>query len=974
MWWDFENCNLPAGVNVFKVAHTITAAVRTNGIKGPVTITAFGDILQLSRVNQEALSSTGINLTHIPHGGKNSADRSLLVDLMYWVSQNPPPAHLFLISGDRDFASILHRLRMNNYNILLASPESAPGVLCSAASIMWHWHALVRGEKLNGKHFNQPPDGPYGSWYGHYKLPLEDPFSVTEQPACAQTEQPACPRAEDLPEAGSDIKLRSVPKTVVRLVRHILNDHPKGISITDLRSELAKSNVSIDKDLYGYKKFSRFLLSMPHILKLRSEGDGQYVVSGVTPKIAEPFDCNSVVFSGPISNNGDQDLIVTSKLNGEDKSIAGAVDRKLSLPPSSESNVEEPPKKMHKPYPLDESVTGAVDGNSPLPPSPELNVRELQQQSQVDKKVVEPVNEGHLPPVVEQDSASEVGFFKKVWRKCLGSSNGGSKNKSKNIPEKCTTSVVDSSEEKSQTTVECSTSVSSSENTKVEDKSAKSRSQDANPVCPVSYSSASNESGVDSKTATGSEAYGDKSRTTPGFFNRIVNWCKFWKSDPNYDILNDQSSKKVNQINIHSEKNELFSKDSFWIDVESFLDTHNGSVVVSQSRTREQMAQNLQKEGPLALRSLSEHDLLLLVDLLISEMKWVEECPSQTSPFKLTLPVGKSLVGDSRGSNGLRSIFLGTTSPEHDGKKKCQNFPHTGVSPPIINKRLSIRSRSDILADCQKLVNEILKEHPEGYNMGSFRKLFLERYGYALDLQRLGYQKLASLLQIMPGVKIESAYIIPSGKAPNSPCLESAVPDSQKNNATHLAANSGSESTDATKKCDDFDSPWEELGPVSNTSSRNGLEFASRRKDIEQTERPKYPDYEPSVSDDEFSDSEKETSTLTGPEGQGKRINEEDSSLLQILDSWYSSKEGDDKNNKSENVEGMIDCSTNGSKPSGSSAAKTNNESLLGNNVRKQRPQKSYSFVADQVGSNKDKLIDGILGSLKKSDDSRIQG
>ncbi|BBH08263.1 DNA-binding protein [Prunus dulcis] len=67
VWWDFENCHLPAGVNVFKVAHAITAAIRANGIKGPIQITAFGDMLQLSRANQEALSSTGVNLTHVPH-------------------------------------------------------------------------------------------------------------------------------------------------------------------------------------------------------------------------------------------------------------------------------------------------------------------------------------------------------------------------------------------------------------------------------------------------------------------------------------------------------------------------------------------------------------------------------------------------------------------------------------------------------------------------------------------------------------------------------------------------------------------------------------------------------------------------------------------------------------------------------------------------------------------------------------------
>lgn len=68
VWWDFENCNIPSGTNVFKVAHLITAAVRANGIKGPVQITAFGDVFQLSRANQEALSSTGISLNHVPQG------------------------------------------------------------------------------------------------------------------------------------------------------------------------------------------------------------------------------------------------------------------------------------------------------------------------------------------------------------------------------------------------------------------------------------------------------------------------------------------------------------------------------------------------------------------------------------------------------------------------------------------------------------------------------------------------------------------------------------------------------------------------------------------------------------------------------------------------------------------------------------------------------------------------------------------
>ncbi|KAE9448945.1 hypothetical protein C3L33_19157, partial [Rhododendron williamsianum] len=159
VWWDFENCQLPPERTCSRWARAL--------------------LLQSGRMgSRDPFRSPRLVICCSCPGGKNSADRSLLVDLMYWVSQNPPPAHLFLISGDRDFAGTLHRLRLNNYNILLASPETAPSVLCSAASIMWHWNALVKGENLTGKYFNQPPDGPYGSWYGHYRVPLEDPFAV----------------------------------------------------------------------------------------------------------------------------------------------------------------------------------------------------------------------------------------------------------------------------------------------------------------------------------------------------------------------------------------------------------------------------------------------------------------------------------------------------------------------------------------------------------------------------------------------------------------------------------------------------------------------------------------------------------------------------------------------------------------------------------------------------------------------------
>lgn len=59
---------MPKGNYAYRLAQFITSAVRTNGIKGPVSITAFGDVMQLSRSTQEVLSATGINITHVPNG------------------------------------------------------------------------------------------------------------------------------------------------------------------------------------------------------------------------------------------------------------------------------------------------------------------------------------------------------------------------------------------------------------------------------------------------------------------------------------------------------------------------------------------------------------------------------------------------------------------------------------------------------------------------------------------------------------------------------------------------------------------------------------------------------------------------------------------------------------------------------------------------------------------------------------------
>lgn len=511
-------------------------------------------------------------------GGKNSADRSLLLDLMYWVSQNPPPAHLFLISGDRDFASILHRLRMNNYNILLASPECAPGVLCSAASIMWHWQDLLRGENLTGKHFNQPPDGPYGSWYGHYKVPLLNPFSDVEQAACSQTEESF--------EPGSDCKLRPIPKAIVKKIRSILNSHPKGLPIIDLHSELQRTNW-IDKDWYGYKKFSRFLLSMPHILQLKSDGDGQSMVHGTTSKSSEPLECNSGISVGPASKNEDTDLNLSSKLSADGRSINGRADRKifpekLSKAMSPNLNVNDTMEKGQLPFPPDEKVETVIGGAADRMAS-DLNVKDTMEKVETVNNTQE--SESHLHAVVRQDSPSEVGYFKRVWRRWIGNDNDGSK--SDKGQEKHSTSGNGSGNKSQPMPEKHSISDDSNAKRKDEENHLKSASQIFYQACPLSSSSSHIKSSPpDNRTTIGAEVNDNMSCTRPGIFNGIVSWYKSWRSTPSSDKLSDHACDRLNLAIDRSEEHELFSKDSFWSDMESFVDSPKGSLIVSESRTR----------------------------------------------------------------------------------------------------------------------------------------------------------------------------------------------------------------------------------------------------------------------------------------------------------------------------------------------------------------------------------------------------
>ncbi|XP_051127271.1 uncharacterized protein LOC127248790 [Andrographis paniculata] len=940
VWWDFENCSLPVNTNVFKVTQGITNAVRANGIKGPIQVTAFGDVMQISRINQEALSATGINLCHVPSGGKNSADRSLLVDLMYWVSQNPPPAHIFLISGDRDFAGILHKLRMSNYNILLASPDSAPNVLISAATIMWHWSSLLKGENITGRFFNQPPDGPYNSWYGQYRTPIEDPFAVVEH-------QTSCLPAEELVES----KVRPIPKSVMKQIRHILNSYPDGIAISQLGTELNKCNLTIDKDFYGYRKLSRFLSAMPHVVKLIHLGKDQYIVKGTNSRYAdEPIPTSSIreleggkfskvdseISSGDdISKKNTASQIPELKVNAEmlgqhdtSTSINTPIVKvknhsKSSQDPKREEELKESPRKRSI------QEIQEQDRNIKLQEKPKKfkaasTAIESKDISQNDEK------QGVGPDEV---SHSESGIFRRLWTKWFASVDMNDKEKNLN---KCEEMKGAKDNIGKKTVVPC---------------------KSFQYMYPALFSPSSHEALIDDRIPRDDGTVPNVPAQGSGFLNKKITWLKYWNS-LEFDNKVDKNGEVMDQVKVSSKQLELFSKASFWKELESFLDTTQGAAVFSQSRTRENLVQNLQKQGPLMLKSLPESDLLHLIDLLISDKKWVEECCSEAFPFRLVRLTEKDQINNPPAvSNGLSLIFEDREpNLQQLGNRKHQNPPHTGVTQNVVAHRgSSSKSRNQLLADCQKLVDHILKEYPDGFNTGLFGKLFVEKFGYALDLQKHGYEKLQDLLRTIPGVELKSNLLFPAGAFKN---LETDLSEQESKIAP--TGESCDESFVSPNNDDDSDSSWDELGPLDNSGL--GLTGKTQKRETEH----KVPDYEP-LNVDNFSDSEEEKFSLSESEVKSKQ-EEERSSLLQILDSWYGDEKGDnrmkDQPVDSKKLIDIADSSWLQSKPSG---PKAKTPSVATSHLKRCKPSKMYSFVAEQPFDNNDKLVDGMLSSLKKS-------
>lgn len=147
--WDIENCSVPAAATPWSVAAAVTGSLRSCGFTGPVWgLFAYGDFALMPPATRRQLQSTGWRLCDVPSGRKDAADRALQLDLLLFARECPAPAVVLLISGDRDFAPSMHRLRGLNYITLIAAPVATANVAkeltCSAARV-FDWASLACG-------------------------------------------------------------------------------------------------------------------------------------------------------------------------------------------------------------------------------------------------------------------------------------------------------------------------------------------------------------------------------------------------------------------------------------------------------------------------------------------------------------------------------------------------------------------------------------------------------------------------------------------------------------------------------------------------------------------------------------------------------------------------------------------------------------------------------------------------------------
>jgi len=126
-------------------AYEVVVAIRNYGASIGVVrnISCFANLMNLNINFRNDLQLSGVLLVDVPSGKPQASDMAFLVEFLKLACDCPPPHHIILISGDRDFSTVLHVLSMRGYQVTLIHSSNALPVLKSAANVAIEWRKFL---------------------------------------------------------------------------------------------------------------------------------------------------------------------------------------------------------------------------------------------------------------------------------------------------------------------------------------------------------------------------------------------------------------------------------------------------------------------------------------------------------------------------------------------------------------------------------------------------------------------------------------------------------------------------------------------------------------------------------------------------------------------------------------------------------------------------------------------------------------
>ncbi|EAU88192.2 EDA32 [Coprinopsis cinerea okayama7 len=145
IFWDYENCPVLGGCSGHQAVKSIRGAIQPFGsIKLFKAYFAISESHTKSVTLRSELQASGVSLTDTPHNGqKDVADKMIIVDMLLYAMDNPAPATVVLISGDKDYAYAISVLRLRQYDVVVLTPPNASPSLTSHATVCLAWNKNV---------------------------------------------------------------------------------------------------------------------------------------------------------------------------------------------------------------------------------------------------------------------------------------------------------------------------------------------------------------------------------------------------------------------------------------------------------------------------------------------------------------------------------------------------------------------------------------------------------------------------------------------------------------------------------------------------------------------------------------------------------------------------------------------------------------------------------------------------------------